>query len=165
VATLPGQRPRHEPRNLAFTDGLDRWELDGSFPREDGESHRPDYSATAEGQSATLASAMAEPRGSAALVQAIFADDYRGATIVLRGEIRTEDVTDLAGLRLEILRREWHFRLARDDHGVTVTGSRDWTRHEITVLVPDDADIIRLGIALSGPGRIVLRNAELIRGA
>lgn len=165
AATLPGKRPRHEPRNLAFADGLDRWELDGSLPREDGQAHRQDYSATAEGQSAILASAVAEPRGSTALVQAIFADDYLGATIILRGEIRTEDVADLAGLRLEILRRGWHFRLARDDHSVTVTGNRDWTRHEITVLVPDDADIIRLGIALTGPGRIALRNAELIRGA
>jgi hypothetical protein len=104
---------------------------------------------------------VAEPRGSAALVQAIFADDYRGVMVAFRGEIRTEDVTDQAGLRLEILRRGRHFLLARDEHGVTVTGSRDWTRLEVTALVPDDADIIRFGIALTGPGLIALRSPEL----
>ena len=104
---------------------------------------------------------VAEPRGSAALVQTIFADDYRGVTVAFGGEIRTEDVTGQAGLRLEILRRGRLFLLARDDHGVTVTGSRDWARHEVTALVPEDADIIRFGITLTGPGLIALRNPEL----
>src|SRR6202042_3246036 len=66
VATLSGRRPRYEPRNLAFADGLDRWDVDGGFLRPAGESHRQDYSAAAEGQSAILASVVAEPRGSAA---------------------------------------------------------------------------------------------------
>ena len=161
VAGLSSRRPRYEPRNLAFADGLDRWDVDGGFLRPAGEWHRQDYSAAAEGQSAILASVVAEPRGSAALVQTIFADDYRGVTVAFRGEIRTEDVTDRAGLRLEILRRGRLFLLARDDHGVTVTGSRDWARQEVTALVPDDADIIRFGIALAGPGLIALRNPEL----
>jgi hypothetical protein len=161
VVTLSDKRPRHEPRNLAFTDGLDRWDLDGGFLRQAGHPRRQDYSAAAEGQSAVLSSTVPEPRGSSALVQAIFADDYRGAVVTFRGEIRTEDVTDQAELRLEILGRDSHFLLAREDHGVTVVGSRDWTRHEVRALVPDNADIIRFGIALTGPGLIALRNPEL----
>jgi hypothetical protein len=47
------------------------------------------------------------------------------------------------------------------DHGVTVSGRNDWTRHEITAAVPEDAEMIRFGIALTGPGRIALRNPEL----
>ena len=46
-ARLTARRPRYEPRNLEFADGLDRWELDGSFLR-GGESRPPDYSAAAE---------------------------------------------------------------------------------------------------------------------
>ena len=101
------------------------------------------------------------PAGSAALVQSIFADDYRGAMVIFRGEIRTEPLTEQAGLRLEILRHWWRNGRAREDHGVTVSGGHDWTRHEITALIPEDADIIRFGIALAGPGRIALRNPEL----
>ncbi|MGH3405648.1 MAG: hypothetical protein ACRDRJ_24615, partial [Streptosporangiaceae bacterium] len=50
----PGQRRRFEPRNMAFADGLDRWELAGSF-LDAGRPHWQDYSCTAAGRSAVLA--------------------------------------------------------------------------------------------------------------
>ncbi len=161
----PGERPRFEPRNMAFGDGLDRWDLDGG-PGEEAGSGPLDYSAAAEGQCAVLSSAAAEPRGSAVLVQAVFADDFLGATAVFGGEFRTEDAAGRAGLRLEIL-REPGWRVSpdrRENHAVTVTGSRDWSRQEITVPVPEDADIIRFGIVLAGRGRVWLRDPELRRG-
>ena len=162
LVTLPGQRPRYEPRNLDFADGLDRWDLDSGF-RGDADPAQ-DYSATTDGQAAVLSSAVPRPAGSAALVQAIFADDYRGATVVFGGEIRTEPLTEQAGLRLEILRHWWRVGRARQDHGVTVSGGRpQWTSLEITAPIPEDADMIRFGIGLSGPGRVWLRNPELRR--
>ncbi len=87
-----------------FADGLDRWDLDGSFLRGAGESHGHDYSAATEGQSAILSAAVERPIGSAALVQTIFADDYRGATVVFRGEFRTGDGSGRAGLGLRVNR-------------------------------------------------------------
>jgi bifunctional DNase/RNase len=154
--SLPARRPRFEPRNLSFADGLDRWDLDGGS----GGS----YSSAAEDRSAVLFSSAQEPYGSAALVQTIFADDYQGATIAFRGEISTRPLTRgvpyEAGLRLEFLRERWQ---VREDHGVTVTGRNDWTRHEVTALVPDDAEMIRFGVTLTGPGRIALRDPELAR--
>jgi hypothetical protein len=152
LPTLSGQRPRYEPRNLDFADGLSRWDLDAGF-RPAGEPSR-DYSAAAEGPSAVLSSAIAWPSGSAALVQAVFADDYRGATVVFRGDIRTERLTQQAGLRLEILRYWWRVGRAREDHAVTVSGGRhQWTSCEITALIPQDSEIIRSASAC--PGRAV----------
>ena len=148
-------RPRHEPRNLDFADGLDRWDLDLT----DHEA----YTAAADGPSAVLASAVPRPAGSAALVQAIFADDYRGATVVFRAQIRAAPGTEQAGLRLEILSHWWRAARPREDHGVTVPGGRGWTTHEITARIPEEADTIRFGITLSGPGRIWLRHPELRR--
>ena len=85
LATLPGRRPRYEPRNLDFADGLDRWDLDsgpGPDPGRPGAADgEPDYAAAAEGPSAVLSSTVPRPAGSAALIQAIYADDYRGATV------------------------------------------------------------------------------------
>jgi len=160
LATLPGRRPRYEPRNLDFADGLSRWDLDSGFRRETDPSQ--DYSAAADGQCAILSSAVPRPAGSAALLQAIFADDYRGATVVFRGDIRAEPLTEQAGLRVEILRHWWRVGRAREDHGVTVSGGRhQWTSLEITAPIPEDADMIRFGIALSGPGRVWLKNPEL----
>jgi hypothetical protein len=165
LATLH-RRPRYEPRNLDFADGLDRWDLD-SWPglapdrpgAADGES---DYAAVAEGPSAVLSSTVPRPAGSCALVQAVYADDYRGVTITVSGELSGELVSGQAGLRLEILRHWWRGPATREDHGRTITGRRpDWTGHEITARIPADADLIRFGIALTGPGRIGLRNPDL----
>ena len=162
LATLPGKRPRYEPRNLDFTDGLDRWDLDSGFRGDTDLSE--DYSAAVDGQSAVLSSAVPRPAGSAALVQAIFADDYRGATVVFRGDIRTERLTEQAGLRLEIVRHRWGVGHTREEHAVTVSGGwGQWVTHEITALIPENAEMIRFGIGLAGPGRIWLRNSELSR--
>jgi hypothetical protein len=163
VGTLPAGRPRFEPRNLDFASGLDRWDLDSGFhpeasPPRQGEG---DYLAAADGRSAVLASAMPRPAGACALVQTIFADDYRGATVIFGGDIRTEPLTARAGLRVEVLRHWWRVGRAREDHGVTISGRSPWTRHEVTVSVPEDADLIRFGISLAGPGQVALRNPEL----
>ena len=40
----PPEHTRFEPRNLAFTDGLHRWQLDGTFLRQVTGSHDQDYS-------------------------------------------------------------------------------------------------------------------------
>jgi hypothetical protein len=165
LATLRG-RPRYEPRNLDFADGLDRWDLDswpGPAPDRPGAADgASDYAAVADGPSAVLSSAVPRPAGSAALVQAVYADDYRGVTITLSGEVSGELVSAQAGLRLEILRHWWRGPATREDHGRTIVGRRpDWTAHEITARIPADADIIRFGIALNGPGRIGLRNPDL----
>ena len=58
----PGQRQSFEPRNMAFTDGLDRWELAGSFLAA-GRPHWQDYSRAAADGTAVLASAVPEPSG------------------------------------------------------------------------------------------------------
>ncbi len=188
LATLRGPRPRYEPRNLDLADGLDRWNLD-SWPGPDPDHPDPDrpgpdrpdpdwshpdwpgpadgerdYAAAADGPSAVLSSVVPRPAGSAALVQSIYADDYRGAIVTFSGEIRVDALTGQAGLRLEILRLWWERVGTREDHGVTIASRhRDWTRCEITVQIPADADLIRFGTALTGPGRIALRNPDLRR--
>jgi len=161
----PGRRqhgPRFEPRNMAFTDGLDWWELTGSFLAA-GRPHWQDYSCTAADRSAILASAVPEPSGSAVLFQEIYADDYRGAAVTLRGQLRTTGVVGQAGLHLAA-GRAIHppGEHLRDGGGsLTAPGSSDWTWHDVTMTVPGDASVIRFGISLADRGRIELRDAEL----
>ena len=165
IAVLPGKRPRFEPRNLDFADGLDRWDLDIRVGPETERSPLEDYSAVADGPFALLSSAVARAAGSAALVQTIFADDYRGATVVFRGEVRTESLTGSAGLRLEVLRHWWRTGRASEEYEATVVGGRPWTSHQVSAPIPEDADLIRFGVALAGPGRVALRNPGLLRAA
>jgi hypothetical protein len=162
----PPDRParRFEPQNMAFTDGLDYWELAGSFS-DDGQSAGPDYSCTAAGQSAVLASVVPAPAGSAVLVQAIYADDYRGRTVTFRGQLRATGLAGQAGLHLAVSGPRSESTATRPllGHGSSLTapGGSDWTWHEVTVPVPGEATAIRFGISLAGHGRIELRGAEL----
>jgi len=80
-APVPSRRHRrYEPRNLAFTEGLDSWRLDGSFRRGEVGSHEHDYYCAIEYQRAVLSAAVPEPYGFAFLSQDIAAEDYRGQT-------------------------------------------------------------------------------------
>jgi hypothetical protein len=161
----PAENTRFEPRNLAFTDGLHRWQLDGTFLRQAG-LHDQDYSCTTEDGRAILAAAVPQPAGFAFLGQRIEPDDYRGRTVTLRGDLRTTDVTDRAGLVLRIPRQgrrpappdPWH---DPENHFAPVTGTRDWTRHEVTAQIPADAISIIFGFFLNGRGQIELRNPQL----
>jgi hypothetical protein len=159
----PGRRPSFEPRNMAFTDGLDYWKLAGSF-LDVGRPHWQDYSCTAADRSAALASAVPEPSGSAVLFQGIYADDYRGRTVTFRGQLRTAGVAGQAGLHLAAGRpADPPGSQLREPGGSSLTGpgSSDWTWHEVTMPVPGDAAVIRFGISLAGRGRVELRDAEL----
>jgi len=168
AVSRPRPRLRFEPRNLTFADGLDRWEFGGSFRREAGESHRNDYSCTATDRSVMIRSAVPEPYGYAGLQQMIAADDYRGRTLVFSGELRTEDVAGQAGLHLMVGPPLGPVGDSRPSPPrrttVTVAGSQDWARHEVTANVPGDAGIVGFGFFLTGRGLAELRNAELTGG-
>jgi RNA polymerase sigma factor (sigma-70 family) len=162
----PHEHTRFEPRNLAFTDGLHRWRLDGTFLRQVTGSHDQDYSCTTEGGRAILAAAVPGPAGFAVLAQEIEPDDYRGRAVTFRGDLRTTDVADRAGLVLRIPRQgrrptppdPWH---DPENHFAPVTGTGGWTRLEVTAQVPAEAISIIFGFFLNGPGQIELRNPQL----
>ena len=159
----PEPGPLFEPRNLAFTDGLRWWRLVG--PR-----LRPvtglDYSCTTEDGRAILTAAVPEPTAFAFLCQEIYADDYHDRTVTFRGDLRTTDVAGRAGLLLRVTSRigPRHGEPAGQDpanHFAFVTGTGDWTHHEVTVQIPPDANYIFFGVFLNGRGQIELRNPEL----
>jgi RNA polymerase sigma-70 factor (ECF subfamily) len=159
-------RRRFEPRNMAFTDGLDRWQLGGTFLRQGTGS---DYSATAEDGRAILAAAVPEPAGFAFLAQEIDADDYRGRTVTFRGELRTAKADGRAGLVLRVISpgqstppqaaspdpRDPANRIA------SAPGTGAWSQYEATAQIPADANLIRFGVFLNGGGQLELRHPEL----
>jgi RNA polymerase sigma-70 factor, ECF subfamily len=158
---------RFEPRNMAFTDGLDRWELRGTFLRQ-GTGF--DYSATTEGGRAILAAAVPEPAGFAFLAQDIDADDYRGRTVTFRAELRTAEADGRAGLALRAASpgRSTPPQAASPDpwedpanHIAFTTGTGAWTQYEVTAQVPPDANLVRFGVFLNGGGQVEFRHPEL----
>ena len=162
-------RPRYEPRNLTFAAGLDHWVLGGSFTENTLESHWHDYAAAADHGSAVLSAAAPQPEGFAWLAQEIFADDYRGAEVVFRGQFRTPEGAGLAGLFLRVMKpRDLHGPFTAQaaladpgNHIVTLEAPGDWSTHEVTASIPDDANTVAFGVFLAGSGRIELRDPEL----
>jgi RNA polymerase sigma factor (sigma-70 family) len=163
-------RPRYEPRNLAFADGLDRWWPGGSFLENTVESHWQDYDCGAEDGVAALFSGVAQPEGFAFLGQQIYADDYHGVVVIFRGQVRTEDTAGPAGLFLRV-RTPLDVRgpltvegqLADPANHIVMADNRDWASLEVAARIPDDADTVLFGAFLVGPGRIELRDTELTR--
>jgi bifunctional DNase/RNase len=156
-----------EPRNMAFTDGLDRWELRGTFLRQ-GTGF--DYSATTEDGRAILAAAVPEPAGSAFLAQDIDADDYRGRTVTFRAELRTAQTDGRAGLALRAASpgRSTPPQATSPDpredpanHIASATGTSAWTQYEVTAQVPADANLVRFGVFLNGGGQVEFRHPAL----
>ncbi|HMD23339.1 MAG TPA: bifunctional nuclease domain-containing protein, partial [Streptosporangiaceae bacterium] len=164
-------RPRYEPRNLAFAAGLDHWVLGGSFTENALQSVWDHYEAAADHGTAVLSAAVPQPEGFAWLAQEIFADDYRGAAVTLRGQFRAPRGAGRAGLFLRVmkprdLKGPFTAQAALADpanHIVTVEGPGDWTTYEVTAPVPDDANTVAFGVFLVGSGRIELRDPELTR--
>jgi RNA polymerase sigma-70 factor, ECF subfamily len=161
-------RRRFEPRNMAFTDGLDRWQLGGTFLRQ---GTGCDYSATIEDGRAIVAAAMPEPAGFAFLAQEIEPDDYRGCTVTLSGELRTTAQADgRAGLVLRVTSpgQSRPPQAASPDpredpanHTASATGTGAWTRYKVTAQIPADASLITFGVFLNGGGQVELRLPEL----
>ena len=160
-------RRRFEPRNMAFTDGLDHWQLGGTFLRQ---GTGLDYSATIEDGRAILAAAGPEPTGFAFLAQEIEPDDYRGRTVTFRGELRTAEADGRAGLVLRVTSpgRSTPRRAAGPDpredpanHIASATGTSAWTQYEVTAQIPADANLIWFGVFLNGGGQLELRHPGL----
>ena len=169
AALFPGQVPAGPtgllpgPRNLDFSHGLDGWVTGGSFRTRPTPAHWQDYAATARDGAAVLRSAVPAPQGEIVLGQAVAATDYRGAAVTFRGELRADEVTGRAGLFVFVVTGDGRPGPDTDVTGPAITGSRDWAAQELTVQVPGDAELIRIGLSLAGPGQVALRNTLLTR--
>jgi RNA polymerase sigma factor (sigma-70 family) len=170
---LSPRRPRYEPRNMAFAEGLSGWLLDGSF-REHSEDHWKDYAAAADNGTAVLHAATPDPAGFAVLAQFMWADDYRGSVVSFRGRLRRGDDTGLAGLFVRVETpgsgpgpgNPLNLDDVLADAGtsiITVAATPDWAQHDVTAHVPGDCRLVGFGIFLAGSGRIELREPELAR--
>ena len=79
---------------MKVSKGLDGWLFGGSFTEHASQSHWQDYTCAVENGTAVVRSAVPEPAGFAFLGQEVFADDFRGSTVVFRPELRYDHAFD-----------------------------------------------------------------------
>ena len=175
ASELSPRRPRYEPRNMAFAEGLSGWLLDGSFREQSVQDHWIDYAAAADNGTAVLYAATADPAGFAILAQFMWADDYRGSVVSFRGRLRRGGDAGVAGLFVRVETpgsgpgpsnplNSGDVLADAGTTSITVAATPDWAQHEVTAHVPGDCRLVAFGIFLAGSGRIELREPELARG-
>jgi hypothetical protein len=104
-----------------------------------------------------------EPFGAA--YQTVAAAAYRGKTLRFSAWLRTEGTTGNryasgAGLKLHSVKGGYPLDIAEMRRNA-VHGTTDWTRYEITLKVPAEAEGIEAGLVLFGPGRAWIDDAVL----
>ena len=160
-------RRRFEPRNMAFTDGLDHWQLRGTFLRQ-GTGF--DYSATTEDGRAILAAAGPSRPDSPS--------SPRKSTPTTTAAAPSPSAANCAPPR-RTAAPGWHSaspgsgrsmppQAASPDPGedpashiASATGTGAWTQYEVTAQIPADASLIRFGVFLNGGGQLEFRHPAL----
>jgi len=134
------------------------WHLAGSKPAEyeagvdAGQPH--------EGRnSAFLKSKTGSVNGFGTMMQSIPAEQYRGSKVRLSGLVKSEEVTDWAGLWMRV--DQGTQLLAFDNmQKRPIKGTTGWLRYYVVLEVPKDATGIAFGILLSGPGQVWVNDVK-----
>jgi hypothetical protein len=119
-----------------------------------------DSEQTYQGQgSAFLKSKRPSVDGFGTLMQSINAAQYKSNKVRLSGLVKSEEVTDWAGLWMRV--DKGTEQLALDNmQNRPIKGTTGWQRYYVVLDVPKDATGISFGILLSGPGQVWLNSTK-----
>ena len=143
------------PALYAFADLPAGWFKAGSHPAEyemglDESVHRDGGKA-----SATVKSVAANLHGFGTLMQMTQPGEYLGKRVRLSGWVKSDKVTDWAGLWFRVDGANPNVSLGFDNmQDRPIKGTTDWTRYEIVLDVPKEAQRLAFGILLGGAGQV-----------
>jgi hypothetical protein len=90
----------------------------------------------------------------ASLTQVISAQNYLGQRIRFRARVRTQDVSDWAGLWMRVDSQSRHGAAFYNSQDKPIKGSMDWQERSVVLDVPQDATMIAFGVIDSGKGSV-----------
>jgi hypothetical protein len=104
---------------------------------------------------AYLKSVVTETGGFGTLMQMFKADEYRGKRVRMSGYVRSKDASDWAGLWMRVDGAKKDETLAFDNmQDRAIRGTTDWKKYEIVLDVPENSEMVALGLLLSGKGQV-----------
>jgi len=140
---------------VAATDGAPAgWLLAGDHPQ--------NYNTGADSNGTAFLASKTDGTGAGfgTLMQAIKADDYAGKRVRFKATVRSENLTQWAGLWMRI--DGGKKTLAFDNmSGRPIKGTTGWTTYEVVLNVPINATGIYFGALVSSNGEIWLRGVQL----
>ena len=143
------------PALAAFADLPAGWFKAGSHPAEYDmgldESVRRDTGKS----SATVKSIVEKPSGFGTLMQMTQPGEYRGKRVRLSGFVKSDRLTQWAGLWFRVDGPNPNASLAFDNmQDRPIKGTTEWTRYEIVLDVPNEAQRLAFGVLLGGGGQV-----------
>jgi len=111
------------------------------------------------GSSAFLESIDEKIEGFGTLMQTSSADEYLGKRIKMTAFIKSDNVSDWAGMWLRVDSRDTKKSLSFDNmQERPIKGNNDWTKCEIILDVPEESGTLNYGVLLSGTGKVWFDN-------
>ncbi len=114
---------------------------------------------SAHGNSVSLQS-IDEKSGTATLMQAVKADDYKGKRVRFSGYIKGQGVKSWAGLWMRVNAADNRVTSFDNMEKRAFRGNGDWKKFEVVLDVPADSATISFGAIISGLGQIWVSGLE-----
>jgi hypothetical protein len=106
--------------------------------------------------------AKADEDGFGTLMQSFSADQYVGKRVRFSGNVKSDSVTQWAGLWMRVDGKSGSAPLAFDNmQDRAIKGTSGWQRYQVVLDVPQGATGVALGILLAGPGQVWLNNTNI----
>jgi hypothetical protein len=90
----------------------------------------------------------------ASLTQAISAQNYAGQRVRFRARVRTQDVSEWAGLWMRVDSRSHSGVSFYNSQDKPIKGTTDWQERSVVLDVPQDASAVMFGVIGSGKGTV-----------
>ena len=142
------------PALAALADLPAGWFKAGSHPMEYEMGLDESVSRPGGKSSATVKGIATKTSGFGTLMQMSQPGQYLGRRIRLSGFVKSDKVTDWAGLWLRIDGATNNVLGFDNMQGRPIKGTTDWTRYEIVLDVPPDAVRLAFGVLLAGGGQV-----------
>lgn len=96
--------------------------------------------------------------GFGTLMQTCGAGEYSGKRIKMTAYIKSDNVSDWAGMWLRVDSRQNKSLSFDNMQDRPIKGDNDWTKHEIILDVPEESGTLNFGVLLSGTGKVWFDN-------
>jgi hypothetical protein len=112
-------------------------------------------------KSALIRSVVPNPTSFGALVQVFSAADYRGKRLRLSAFVRSQDVSQWAGLWMRLDGMNAQVLGFDNMQNRPIKGDTEWQRYSVVLDVPEAALAVHFGILLAGAGSVWLNDVSL----
>ena len=135
------------------------WFMSGSHPKD--YLNVIDDAVTYEGKKAArLRCKVDEPGGFGTLMQSFKANKYRDKRMRFSGVVKSEGVTDSAGLWMRVDDDDSKLLEFDNMQERSIKGDTDWQRYPVVLDIPPKGDSVHFGILLVGKGQVWLSDVR-----